>query len=332
MVGSAGSMTFKRVAGRTVVSEKSTVMTNPRTAAQQRHRMKWPNMIRMYSGISPLLRNAFEGKAPGVSDYNMFLKHNFSTKGVYLTKAESAAKSIVAAPYIVSDGSLRTIKLTGEPGASVTDISLGSLSITASTTVGDFSKAVVVNNKEWNFGDQLSFILVVQEVNEITGYPRCTFEGFRVELDKESEICLLDLVGTKGFAVKDGKLACQLDADFQGAYVWVHSRKEAAGTLVSTQVLIVKNDLYERYTSVESYRSAVQSYGGENNAFLTPIGDGNLPTDSGIINGGNDNDPGNGSGSEDTGGEGEENGGSGGSGEENGGSGSDGGGDEDLFG
>ena len=51
MVGSAGSMTFKRVAGRTIVSEKATVVTNPRTAAQQRHRMKWPNLIRMYAGI-----------------------------------------------------------------------------------------------------------------------------------------------------------------------------------------------------------------------------------------------------------------------------------------
>ena len=219
MTGSAGQMTFKRVAGRTIVSEKSTTMRNPRTAAQQRHRMKWPNMIRMYSGISPLLRNAFEGKAAGVSDYNMFLKSNFSGQGVYLTKAEAAARSIVAAPYIVSGGSLSTIKLTGAAGESVTDISLGSLSITASTTVGDFAKAVVVGNRGYNFGDQLSFLIVRQEVNVVTGYPQCSFEGYRVELDKESEVCLLDLVSAEGFAVKGGKLACQFGAgiDTSGA-------------------------------------------------------------------------------------------------------------------
>lgn len=272
MVGSAGSMTFKRVAGRTIVSEKATVVTNPRTAAQQRHRMKWPNLIRMYAGISPLLRNAFENKAAGTSDYNAFIKVNFMASQVYLTKAEAAAKSIVAAPYIISDGSLSTIELTGVAGESVTNISLGSLSITSETTVGEFAKAVVNNNAGYDFGDQLSFILVKQTVNVITGYPRCAFVGYRVELDKESEVCLLDLVSAEGFAVKEGKLACQLSSNFQGGYVWVHTRKADGRTLVSTQVLTVKNDLYEQYTSDDAYQRAVKSYGGENNAFLTPSG------------------------------------------------------------
>lgn len=307
MVGSAGSMTFKRVAGRTIVSEKATVVKNPRTTAQQRHRMKWPNLIRMYAGISPLLRNAFEGKATGMSDYNAFVKVNFMGSKVYLTKAEAAAKSIVAAPYIVSSGSLRSIKLTGAAGESVTDISLGSLSITASTTVGDFAKAVVVSNKGYNFGDQLSFILVTQEVNAITGYPQCTFEGYRVELDKESEVCLLDLVSAEGFSVKDGKLACQLDAGFQGAYVWVHTRKEGSSTLVSTQVLIVKNDLYEAYTSAEAYQRAVKSYGGENDAFLTPTG----TTSGGSAEGNGSGSGSNGGTGSDTGGGSDTDGGSG---------------------
>lgn len=296
MVGSAGSMTFKRVAGRTIVSEKATVVKNPRTAAQQRHRMKWPNLIRMYAGISPLLRNAFESKPSGVSDYNAFVKINFMANNVYLTKSEAAAKSIVAAPYIVSDGTLATIELTGKAGESVTDISLGSLSISASTTVGDFAKAVVLNNKGYNFGDQISFILVRQGVNSITGYPRCSFEGSRVELNKESEICLLDLVAPEGFSVKDGKLACKLDASFQGAYVWVHTRKESSGTKVSTQVLTVKNDLYEEYSSAEAYQRAVKSYGGENDAFLTPTGSSSGGTSEGTGSGGSGSTGGEGNG------------------------------------
>ena len=168
MVGSAGSMTFKRVAGRTIVSEKATVVTNPRTAAQQRHRMKWPNLIRMYAGISPLLRNAFENKPAGTSDYNTFVKVNFMASRVYLTKSEAAAKSIVAAPYIISDGSLSTIELTGVAGESVTNINLGSLSITSATTVGEFAKAVVNNNSGYDFGDQLSFIVVKQIAEQKT--------------------------------------------------------------------------------------------------------------------------------------------------------------------
>ena len=55
MNGSTGSLTFKTVAGRTIVSEKITTVRNTHTDAQQRQRMKWANIIRMYSGITPLL-------------------------------------------------------------------------------------------------------------------------------------------------------------------------------------------------------------------------------------------------------------------------------------
>ena len=41
--------------------------------------------------------------------------------------------------------------------------------------------------------------------------------------------------------MSEGKLSCQLTVDFQGAYAWVHSRKENGKTLVSNQMLIFKN-------------------------------------------------------------------------------------------
>ena len=157
-------------------------------------------------------------------------------------------------------------------------------------------------------------------MNVVTGYPQCSFEGYRVELDKESEVCLLDLVSAEGFAVKGGKLACQLGAGFQGAYVWVHTRKVESATLVSTQVLIVKNDLYEEYTSAAAYQRAVKSYGGENDAFLTPSG-----TSVAGSAEGNGSTGGNGGGS-DTGGSDNGGGSDTGSGDNTGGGSSDGGG------
>ena len=60
MSGSAGQLTFKTVNGRTVVSEKVTKARNTRTKGQQRQRMKWVNIVRMYAGLVPLLKNAFE--------------------------------------------------------------------------------------------------------------------------------------------------------------------------------------------------------------------------------------------------------------------------------
>lgn len=270
MTGSAGQFTFKRISGKTIVSEKVTTTTNTRTTAQQKHRMKWPNLIKMYAGVAPLLNCAFENKPQGLSDYNLFVKVNFPGTKVYLTKSEVGANTCIAAPYQITMGSLESISVTGEAGSSVTDIDLGALEITAETTVKEFSNAIVMNNLGFNYGDQIAFIQVDQVIHPITGYPQCRFTGESVVLDKGSETKLLNLVSTAGFSVKEGKLACQLAEDFQGAYAWVHSRKESGKTLVSTQVLTVKNDLYAKYSSEAAYQRAVATYGGENSNFLTP--------------------------------------------------------------
>ena len=312
MSGSVGQFTFKRMGGATIVSEKVTTITNPRSASQQSQRTKWGNLIRLYSGISPLLDLAFENKAARVSDYNMFIKLNVASAEVRLTKAEMAAKACVAAPCVVSLGSLPTIEMSGQAGSSVTNIALGSLTIDSNTTIGEFAKAVVNNNSAFNFGDQIAFLVIRQSVNPITGYPQCTFGGERVTLDKFSTVKLRDAVSAEGFSVKDGKLACQLDSNFQGSYVWIQSRKENGKTLVSTQVMVMKNDLYADYTGEEAYTRSVKSYGGENNVFLTPMG-------SGSANGSTSGDAGNG---------GSSSGGSDGGGSSSGGQGSSGGGTE----
>ena len=278
MTGSAGQFTFKRISGKTIVSEKVTTTTNTRTTAQQKHRMKWPNLIKMYAGVAPLLNCAFENKPQGLSDYNMFVKMNFPGTKVYLTKSEVGANTCIAAPYQITMGSLESISVTGEAGSSVTDISLGALEITAETTVKEFSNAIVMNNLGFNYGDQIAFIRVDQSVNPITGFPQCRFTGESVVLDKVSELKLHNVVSAAGFSVSGGKLACQLAGDFQGAYAWVHSRKESGKTLVSTQVLTVKNDLYAEYSSEAAYQRAVATYGGENSNFLTPEANVEQPT------------------------------------------------------
>ena len=86
--GSAGSLTFKQVNGQTVVSEKATTVKNTRTPAQQRQRTKWGNVVQMYKGICPLINYGFESKAPGCSDYNMFMKVNMKNSDIYLTREE----------------------------------------------------------------------------------------------------------------------------------------------------------------------------------------------------------------------------------------------------
>ena len=273
MTGSAGQLTFKTVNGQTVVSEKVTVVKNARTAGQQRQRMKWVNIIRMYSGIVPLLKNGFEKKMAQQSDYNMFVRLNSAASPVYLTKSEADGGGCIAAPYQITQGSLPSIVITGEGAEAKTDIALGSLTISASTTVAEFAKAVVDNNADFDYGDQISFYDVLQRVNAETQIPYCQFSASYVVLDKNSTVKLLDLVNKAGFASVGGVLAHGED-EGDGVFAWVHSRYDGGKTRVSTQFLINNNSLLDDYRSDDAYAEACKSYGGVSTVFLQPDGTG----------------------------------------------------------
>ena len=273
MTGSAGQLTFKTVNGQTVVSEKVTVVKNARTAGQQRQRMKWVNIIRMYSGIAPLLKNGFEKKMAQQSDYNMFVRLNSAASPVYLTKSEADGGGCIAAPYQITQGSLPSIVVTGEGAEAKTDIALGSLTISASTTVAEFAKAVVDNNADFDYGDQISFYDVLQRVNAETQIPYCQFSASYVVLDKNSTVKLLDQVNKAGFASVGGVLAHGED-EGDGVFAWVHSRYDGGKTRVSTQFLINNNSLLDDYRSDDAYAEACKSYGGVSTVFLQPDGTG----------------------------------------------------------
>ena len=273
MTGSAGQLTFKTVNGQTVVSEKVTVVKNARTAGQQRQRMKWVNIIRMYSGIAPLLKNGFEKKMAQQSDYNMFVRLNSAASPVYLTKSEADGGGCIAAPYQITQGSLPSIVIAGEGAEAKTDIALGSLTISASTTVAEFAKAVVDNNADFDYGDQISFYDVLQRVNAETQIPYCQFSASYVVLDKNSAVKLLDQVNKAGFASVGGVLAHGED-EGDGVFAWVHSRYDGGKTRVSTQFLVNNNSLLDDYRSDDAYAEACKSYGGVSTVFLQPDGTG----------------------------------------------------------
>lgn len=302
MKGSAGNLTFKTVNGQTVVSEKVTVVKNSRTAAQQKHRMKWANVIQMYKGIAPLLNCGFENKAGRVSDYNMFVRINMQLPAVYLPKDYVAGGACIVAPYQITQGSLPAIVVTGEGADRVTDIALGSLVMSATTTVAELSNAVVQNNANYNYGDQISYFTILQRVNAATQIPYGVFRASNIVLDKENNALVWTLAHEAGFTTKNGFLGHGAD-EGDGAYCWVHSRKIGGKTLVSTQLLLDNNSLLADFTSADAYADAVATYGGESDVFLSPDTEVTLKTDSGSGSGsdsGSDSGSGSGSGSDNT--------------------------------
>ena len=272
MSGSAGDLTFKIQNGLTVVSEKVTKMTNPRSDAQMRVRTRWSNVVAMYSGVRPLLRHGFENKPAGLSDYNMFVKLNMQRTPIYLTKQAVAGGACVATAYQISQGSLPAIVVTGTGQSGVTDIRLGSLDITSNTTVAQFSTKVVENNADYRYGDQISFFLVKQMVNAETGIPYCQFSAAKVILDAANEDKLADVTGSShDFASVDGKLG-HSGNDGDCAYAWVHTRKSDGKTLVSSQSLLAANTKEAEYKGDAAYNLSKSSYGSSVESFLVPDG------------------------------------------------------------
>ena len=272
MSGSAGDLTFKIQNGLTVVSEKVTKMTNPRSDAQMRVRTRWSNVVAMYSGVRPLLRHGFENKPAGLSDYNMFVKLNMQRTPIYLTKQAVAGGACIATAYQISQGSLPAIVVTGTGQSGVTDIRLGSLDITSNTTVAQFSTKVVENNADYRYGDQISFFLVKQMVNAETGIPYCQFSAAKVILDAANEDKLADVTGSShGFASVDGKLG-HSGNDGDCAYAWVHTRKSDGKTLVSSQSLLAANTKEAEYKGDAAYNLSKSSYGSSVESFLVPDG------------------------------------------------------------
>ena len=290
--GSAGNVTFKLRSGETIVSEKVTQVRNPRTNAQMQTRTKWGNIIAMYKGIRPLLNYGFENKPKNLSDYNMFVKLNMQRPAVYLTKQQVAGGGCVACAYQITQGSLPSIVISGTGNNSATDIYLGSLTIGASTTVAEFSQAVVQNNADYKYGDQISFFEITQQTNAETGIPYCQFSASKVVLDAADTSVLWDVAGRAGFYGQDSMLG-HYGAAFVGAFGWVHSRKSDGKTLVSSQNLIAVNaTLLAEHQGDAAYTLSKSSYGASIESFLIPDGEstgasggGSNPNPSG---GGND--------------------------------------------
>ena len=151
-----------------------------------------------------------------------------------------------------------------------TDISVGGLTIGASTTLKAFSDAIIQNNPTWRDGDQISLYIATQEVDGATGIPRVSMKAIEVTLDTSDEDTLLeDITGQNVYDVQDGML--KYKAALIGGIACVHSRKVNGKTLVSTQRFVVDNPSLAQYTTQAAFDTAIESYGGVNKEqFLTP--------------------------------------------------------------
>lgn len=294
--GKVGDLVFARRLGQQTTRAYNSKPRDAKTRSQVTQRVKIANVIAMYRALKNVCNHSFEGLGVGQSNYNAFVKANLTGNQVSLTKEAASLGACIVAPYLISRGSLASIIVEGTGADAVTNISVGNLTISGTTTIGQFAKAIVANNAGIEHGDQLTYVSCVQQTDANTGNPVVVSGIYEVTLDSNSTDLLRKFIPEVGSSVKNGFLA-HGPLIGRGGFAWILSRKPVGGSLmVSTQRLILTSpDVYDEYVTESANTKAITSYGFIMEPILNPgvSGPASGPQGGGSQSGGSSDTPSN---------------------------------------
>ena len=286
IIGSAGDLTYSVKRGEQVISARVVKTTNPRTPAQMVQRIKLSNILALYRSFHGLLNECFDQPLRKSSRglppvYNRFVSLNLFSLPVYLTRTEYATGYCIAAPYLVSDGSLPAILTRSCGPDTLTDIFLGDLQLTPDTPVSQFSLAVIRHNPLYFPGDSLLHLDLLQYADPATGVPLVSAHLYTVTLDPADTRPLRSVTPSIGFSSissylarpsapdtacpsneKSPDIACLSHEKSPDpcAFAWIHTRLTPEGLQASPQRLILHNPLFQLYNSDTARARALRSY------------------------------------------------------------------------
>lgn len=274
LMGSVGGVTYRRVGGITVASQKVPMHVQAKQTPKLMYtRMRWVNLVALWKAINTTSWHpSFRKDNSRQSDFNMFMKVNMAGARTFITRGIAAANGAVVAPVTLTSPSTLASIVTefGENNIPESSLAVGSLALGNSTTLKVFSQAIIDNNADWQPGDQLTVIKVSQSV--INGIPVASAHEEHVILDNsaaaESKM-LNEQVDPAFFSIANGYLA--LSGPVNGGVAFVQSRLVNGETICSGQSLVVSNTSLQTYQGEVAFRAAVDSYGGfASSELLTP--------------------------------------------------------------
>ena len=277
----AGAVWFQNK-GQTLVRELAASVSNPQTDAQMRQRIKLSNLVAMYRANKGWMNKySFESKKNVWSDYNAFVSANLNNNIIYLTKEQVQAGAGVVYPYVMTKGTLPSVSVRKQADAFMTDLWTGDLAIAegdTTTTVAQFTAALLENNNGLREGDQLSFIWNIQQT-AADGTPFITGRYEEIILDLSDTTSIADRVGESTIITSDENDAATNALCFmlQGQNIvqggcCVISRSVSGSIKVSSQSMVLSDDSYYlNYTGTTAQRRAIRSYSSSvSEPFLVP--------------------------------------------------------------
>lgn len=258
--GKVGDLVYRVQNGQQVIAAYNPHVKNPQTALQMQQRTKWLNVLAMYKVMKPYLKGAFENKSSGQNDYNRFMGINLQAAPVYLTRAQFVDGGAIIAPYLISQGSLPAITLTG----STTDIVAN---FTGAATVAEAS-ASILGDARFKQGDALCFFVVAQSVSA-EGTPVAQAYAMKLTLDLTDTTPLSSLCTAQlGIAATGGFVSVTTNSEVYATAV-VHTRRTEK-LLVSSARLQVTGDIGILLSDSTFAASATSLGYTEGDIFLEP--------------------------------------------------------------
>lgn len=275
-VGKLGGNVYYMNKGQNVGRELAPEVSNPRTPAQMRQRMKWANLVNIYKANRSWMGHlSFETKKQTWSDYNAFMSANIGANPVYLIKGAAENGDAILAPYTMTKGSLPTIDYAYAANLDGVETNISIYEDPASATIGDFSANLIEKNPEWQQGDQLSIVLMYKGV---APYPIVDAIELMIDVNDDryfgdiaSQYGTLDEIMTK---TEDNYLGVHMSVGVSfgnAAICIVHSRTTSGRTYVSTQAFVLNvtaQITFQQMGTDEQFQYAAASYGLGDEFFL----------------------------------------------------------------
>ena len=247
-----------------------------RSPSQQGRRVMFANLVNFYKASKNWMSKAFETKSAKQTDYNRFMSANIPTARIALTKAMASVSACVADSFVVSQGSLRSIMVVKNANIWSTDISVGDLTIGATTTIAELTSEILANNNWLLEGDQISFVSY-QQYTDAQSIPHVICTAYELTLSTTSSALVRNYLPEFCSQTTFGGMLGTNDKISLGAFAYIISRNLGGGSLqVSTQRLITNNsELISQYSSDTAVTAAIDSYGVDAETFLdtgsTPV-------------------------------------------------------------
>lgn len=292
--GAIGDVVFWRAKGQQMARARNRAPANPRTELQIDVRARWAMLSKFVSIMEPrFLRGAFEGKKVSESDYNVFMRENYSrAQMLSKTASQNTAYPAPGGAWIMSKGSLPVVQQFEE----IDDVQLyfpffqlctsnSAIAVPSASeqTIAWLSNVLLsVAPAVWRVGDIITFVVVSYDLSQDDGNPvavplgtdyKSQFIYKQIVINSNDTTLLSDALGgyfhakvySNGtmfglsYGSNDTDAPAEWAAQSRAATV-IHSRNTSSGIKVSSSVLVANgnyalNNSY-MFTS-DAYRSAV---------------------------------------------------------------------------